>query len=162
MELVAIEMRNATLKANAKIVGGQLVTTLALRAPLTPEIAESLGCRESVYTETGDLRPHLFRSSVFDIGDRPVSLRLRLDGIAKREIAADKVEAGPVTIEHQDRAVALLIKLVMRGAGRPQLALLSFAMEVGNAPLVCSLQPIREEQQELGGESRNVCQEAGA
>jgi hypothetical protein len=139
MESGAIELRNATLKASAKISNGRTATTLVLRAPLSTEAAETLRCREAVFTETGDVRPCLFRSAVLDAGGKPMNLQLQLDGIGRREIAVENAESGPLTIQYEGGVVTVIIKLVFRGPAQPQFALLSFAMEVGNAPLVCSL-----------------------
>jgi hypothetical protein len=60
--------------------------------------------------------------------------------------------AGPFTIEQEDGCLRLTVKLIIRGPFRPQLGLLGFAMEVGEAPLICRLVPSNGQQKGLGGD----------
>jgi hypothetical protein len=152
MEIEQVELRNASIKASATIARGLSVTTLLLRAPLTVEAARGLGCRDVLFTANGEARPGLFISFVLGLSCEPVTIHLALDGIAKREIRAENAAAGPFTIEQEDGGFRLSVKLVLRGAFRPQLGLLVFAMEVGEAPLICRLLASNGQQKELGGD----------
>jgi hypothetical protein len=58
---------------------------------------------------------------------------------------------GPVTIEQQDGGLRLSVKRI-RGAFRPQLGLLGFAMEVGEAPLICRLLASNGQQKGIEGD----------
>jgi hypothetical protein len=151
MEIEQVELRNASVKASAAIAQGLSVTTLLLRAPLTVEAARGLGCRDALFTANGEVRPSLFISFVLGLSCEPVTIHLGLDGIAKREIRAENAAVGPFTIE-QDGGFRLSVKLVLRGAFRPQLGLLGFAMEVGEAPLICRLLASNRQQKGLGGD----------
>jgi hypothetical protein len=139
MEIDQVELRNASLKASVIIAKGLSVTTLLLRARLTVEAANALGCRDLLFAVNGEMRPGLFISSVLGLSCEPVTIHLALDGIAKREIRAENAAAGPFTIEQEDGGFRLSVKVVLRGPFRPQLGLLGFAMEVGEAPLICRL-----------------------
>jgi hypothetical protein len=153
MEIDQVELRNASLKASASIAKGISVTTLLLRAPLTAEAATAIGCRDVLFAENGEVRPSLFISSVLGLSCEPVTIHLALDGIAKREIRAENAAAGPFTIEQEDGGFRLSVKVVLRGAFRPQLGLLGFAMEVGEAPFVCRLVVASNGQQKgIGGD----------
>ncbi|MBV9083048.1 MAG: hypothetical protein JOZ62_10250, partial [Acidobacteriaceae bacterium] len=87
-----------------------------------------------------EVRPDLFSTSVFAVSCDSVSVHLQLDGIANRVVTAEHSSAGPFTIEHHPGNITLAVKIVIRGPARPQLAILSFAMEVGDAPLICWLE----------------------
>jgi hypothetical protein len=140
MQMDQVELRNASLKTSATIAKGLSVTTLLLRAPLTLDAATALGCRDLLFGANGETRPGLFISSVLGLSCEPITIYLALDGIAKREIKTDNAAAGPFTIEQENGGLRLSVKLTIRGAFRPQLGLLGFAMEVGEAPLICRLQ----------------------
>ena len=102
--------------------------------------AAALECQEELFTSGGEVRPDLFFStSVFHLSTDSVAVHLELDGIAKREVKAPDAEAGPVTIELAQGGIRLELRLVVRGSPRTQLAVLGFAMEVGNAPLICRI-----------------------
>ena len=103
---------------------------------------------------------HLFSLSVLEVSGKPASVRRQFDGIAKGETAAEALEAAPFTIEHKDDGMMLIVKLSIPGLGRSQLALLSFAMEIGDAPLIFPLKWAEGEQEPLGGECENVGQTA--
>ena len=109
------------------------------------------------FAANGETRPGLFISSVLGLSCEPVAIHLALDGIAKREIKADNAAAGLFTIEQEDGGFRLSVKLTIRGALRPQLALLGFAMEVGEAPLICRLQAPDGQQK---GIERDAAQES--
>lgn len=149
----AIELREATLKATAKIGSGRSATTVVLEAPLTVEAAAVLGCRYAVFDEGGAARPQSFRSSVLALDGKPLDIHLQLDGVAKREIAAENAEPGAFTVLYEEGAPMLHMKLVLRGPLQTQLAMLGFAMEVGDAPLVCSLQRTQEVEGAFAGAS---------
>jgi hypothetical protein len=159
MQMDQVELRNASLKASATIAKGLSVTTLLLRAPLTVDAATALGCREVLFAANGETRPGLFISSVLGLSCEPVTIHLALDGIAKREFRADNAAAGPFTIEQEDGGFRLSVKLTIRGAFRSQLGLLGFAMEVGEAPLICRLQAPDGQQK---GIDRDAAQEPNA
>jgi hypothetical protein len=151
MEIDEIELRNALMKANANI-GKGVVTTVLLRAPLTVEAATALGCRDILFSTDGEVRPGLFVSSVLGLSCEPVTVQLALDGIAKREIKVENASAGPFTIEQEEGCLRLTVKLIIRGPFRPQLGLLGFAMEVGEAPLICRLVSSNGLQKGFGGD----------
>ena len=105
------------------------------------------------------MRPDLFFStSVFDLSAEAVAGHLELDGIAKREVEAPEAEAGPVTIELAEDGIRLKVRLV-RGSPGTQLRVLGFAMEVGNAPLICRISAWAA-QHSLGGDFEHVQEES--
>ena len=107
------------------------------------------------------MRPDLFFStSVFHLAVEAVAVHLELDGIAKREVNAPDAETGPVTIELAEDGIRLKVRLVVRGSTRTQLEVLGFAMEVGNAPLICRISA-RAAQHSLGGDLEHVQQSVG-
>jgi hypothetical protein len=125
---------------------------------LTVEAATALGCHDVLFAANGETRPGLFISSVLGPSCEPVTIDLALDGIAKREIRADNAAAGPFTIEQENGGgFRLSVKLTIRGAFRLQLGLLGFAMEVGEAPLICRLQALNGQQK---GIERDAAQES--
>lgn len=145
------ELRGAVLTTKATISKGRCSLTLALEAPLTIEAAAALGCKEKLFTSDGEVRPDLFSSASFYLPVEAVAIHLELDGIAKREVEAPEAEPGPVTIEVSPEEIRLRVTLILRGAAHRQLAVLGFAMEVGNAPLVCriSVREYRTAQNDL-------------
>ena len=84
-----------------------------------------------------------------------MAVHLELDGIAQREINVPDAEAGPVTIELTEGGIRLKVKLVVWGSPRTQLGVLGFAIEVGNAPLICRISA-RAAQNSLGGNLEHV------
>jgi hypothetical protein len=94
---------------------------------------------------------------VLGLSCEPITIHLAVDGIAKREIKTDNAAAGPFTIEQENGGLRLSVKLTIRGAFRPQLGLLGFAMEVGEAPLICRLQAPDGQQK---GIERDAAQES--
>ena len=138
------ELYGASITTKADIGKGRCAVTVGLDAPLTSEAADALGCREKLFTSDGEVRPDLFFStSVFHLSAEAVAVRLELDGIAKREVNAPDAEAGPVTIELAEGALRLKVRFVVRGSPGTQLSVLGFAIEIGNAPLICRIQPGR-------------------
>jgi hypothetical protein len=151
MAFERVELRGASIITKADISKGRSSVTVGLEAPLTTEAAAALGCQEKLFTSEGEVRPDLFFStSVFHLSAEAVAVHLELDGIAKREVNAPDAEAGPVTIELAEGGIWLKVRLVVRGSPRTQLAVLGFAMEVGNAPLICRILA-RMAQHSLGG-----------
>jgi hypothetical protein len=128
---------------------------------LTSEAAAALGCQEKLFTTGGEVRPDLFFStSVFHLSAEAVTVHLALDGIAKREVKAPDAEAGPVTIELAEGGIRLKVRFVVRGSPRTQLSVLGFAIEVGNAPLICRISA-RAAQNSLGGTFEHVQESVG-
>jgi len=154
MAFERVELHGASIIARADISKGRSAITLGIDAPLTSEAAAALGCQEELFTSGGEVRPDLFFStSVFHLSTDSVAVHLELEGIAKREVKAPDAEAGPVTIELAQGGIRLRVRLVVRGSPRTQLAVLGFAMEVGNAPLICR---ISASQNGLGGNLEHV------
>jgi hypothetical protein len=133
------ELRGAVMTAKATISKGRCTLTLALDAPLAIEAAAALGCKEKLFTSDGEVRPDLFSSASFYLPVEAVAVHLELDGIAKREVEAPEAEPSPITIEVSPEEIRVKVTLILRGAARRQLAVLGFAMEVGNAPLICRI-----------------------
>ena len=151
-----VELRGVSIITRADIGKGRSSISVGLDAPLTSEAAAALGCQEKLFTSGGEVRPDLFFStSVFHLSAEAVAVHLELDGIAKREVEAPDAEAGPVTIELAEGGIRLKVRLVVRGSAHTQLRVLGFAMEVGNAPLVCRISA-RAAQQNLGGDLEHV------
>ena len=89
-----------------------------------------------------------------------MAVQLELDGIAKREVNAPDAEAGPVTIELAESGIRLKVRSVVPGSRRTQIRVLEFAMEVGNAPVICRISA-RAAQHSLGGDLEHVQEPAG-
>ena len=156
-----VELHGASIITKADIGKGRSAVIVGLDAPLTSEAAAALGCQEKLFTSRGEVRPDLFFStSVFHLSAEAVAVHLELDGIAKREVEALEAEAGPVTIELAEGGIRLKVRLVVRGTPRTQLRVLGFAMEVGNAPLICRISA-RAAQHSLGGDLEHVQQSVG-
>ena len=155
-----VELHGASIITKADIGKGRSAVIVGLDAPLTSEAAAALGCQEKLFTSSGEVRPDLFFStSVFHLAIEAVAVHLELDGIAKREVNAPDAETGPVTIELAEDGIRLKVRLVVRGSARTQLQVLGFAMEVGNAPLICRISA-RAAQHSLGGDLEHVHQES--
>ena len=155
-----VELHGASIITKADIGKGRSAVIVGLDAPLTSEAAAALGCQEKLFTSSGEVRPDLFFStSVFHLSAEAVAVHLELDGIAKREVEAPDAEAGPVTIELAEGGIRLKVRLVVRGSPRTQRQVLGFAMEVGNAPLICRISA-RAAQHSLGGDLEHVHQES--
>ena len=152
MAFEQVELRGASITTKADIGKGRSSVSVGLDAPLTSEAAAALGCQEKLFTSGGEVR---FSTSVFHLSAEAVAVHLELDGIAKREVQAPDAEAGPVTIELAEGGIRLKVRLVVRGSAHTQLRVLGFAMEVGNAPLVCRISA-RAAQQSLGGNLEHV------
>ena len=156
-----VELRGASIITKADIGKGRSAVTVSLDAPLTSEAAAALGCQDKLFTSNGEVRPDLFFStSVFHLSAEAVAVHLELDGIAKREVEAPDAEAGPVTIELAEGGIRLRVRLVVRGSAHAQLRVLGFAMEVGNAPLVCRISA-KAAQNILGGNVEHVQESVG-
>ena len=156
-----VELHGASITTKADIGKGRSFVTVGIDAPLTSEAAAALGCQEKLFTSGGEVRPDLFFStSVFHLSIEAVAVHLALDGIAKREIQAPYAEAGPVTIELAEGGIRLRVRLVVRGSPRTQLSVLGFAIEVGNAPLICRISA-RAAQNSLGGNFEHVQESVG-
>jgi hypothetical protein len=156
-----VELRKASITTKADIGKGRSAVTVSLDAPLTSEAAAALGCQDKLFTSNGEVRPDLFFStSLFHLAAEAVAVHLELDGIAKREVEAPDAEAGPVTIELTEDRIRLKVRLVIRGSMDTQLRVLGFAIEVGNAPLVCRISA-RPAQNSLGGTFENVQEPVG-
>jgi hypothetical protein len=151
MESDRVELLGTLIKASTSVRKGRSWTTLVVRAQLTVDTATALGCRDVLFTVEGEVRAGLFFSSVYDFWWEPVKLRVALDGVARREVSTELAAAGPFTIKYEAGCITVTVKLVIRGVAQSQLALLGFAMEVGDAPVICSLQRTKEEQEDLGG-----------
>jgi hypothetical protein len=79
----------------------------------------------------------------------------------KREVKAPDAEVGPVTIELVEKgSIRLKVRFVVRGSPRTQLSVLGFAIEVGNAPLICRISA-RAAQNSLGGNFEHVQESVG-
>ena len=156
MAFERVELRGASITTKAEIGKGRSTLTIGLDAPLTSEAARALGCQEKLFTSDGEVRPDLFFStSVFHLSAEAVAVHLELDGIAKREVNAPDAEVGPVTIELAEDSIRLKVRLVIRGSVDTQLRVLGFAIEVGNAPLVCRISA-KAAQNSLGGNFEHV------
>jgi len=156
-----VELRGASIITKADIGKGRSAVTVSLDAPLTIEAAAALGCQEKLFTAGGEVRPDLFFSrSVFHLSAEAVAVHLELDGIARREVEAPNAEAGPVTIELTEGRIRLKVRLVVRGSLHTQLRVLGFAMEVGNAPVICRISA-GAAQHSLGGDLEHVQEPAG-
>jgi hypothetical protein len=83
---------------------------------------------------------------------------MTLDGLVRREVIAERTAAGPFTIEHEAGCSTVTVKLVIRGLAQSQLALLGFAMEVGDALVICSSERTKEGEEDLGGQLLAVWQ----
>jgi hypothetical protein len=161
MAFEQVELHGASIITKADIGKGRSAITIGIDAPLTSEAAAALGCREKLFTSGGEVRPDLFFStSVFHLSAEAVAVHLELDGIAKREVKAPDAEVGPVTIELAEGGIRLKVRLVVRGSPRTQLRVLGFAMEIGNAPLICRISA-RAAQNSLGGNSEHVQESVG-
>jgi hypothetical protein len=161
MAFEQVELHGASIITKADIGKGRSAITIGIDAPLTSEAAAALGCQEKLFTSGGEVRPDLFFSrSVFHLSAEAVAVHLEIDGIAKREVKAVDAEAGPVTIELAEGGIRLKVRLVVRGSPRTQLGMLGFAMEVGNAPLICRISA-RAAQNSLGGNFEHVQESVG-
>ena len=161
MTFEQVELRGASITTKADIGKGRSAVTVGLDAPLTSEAAAALGCREKLFTSGGEVRPDLFFStSVFHLSAEAVAVHLALDGIAKREVSAQDTELGPVTVELAGGGIRLKVRFVVRGSPRTQLSVLGFAIEVGNAPLICRISA-RAAQNSLGGTFEHVQESVG-
>ena len=156
MAFEQVELLRASITTKAEIDKGRSSVSVGLDAPLTSEAAAALGCQEKLFTSGGEVRPDLFFStSVFHLSADAVAVHLELDGIGKKEVNAPDAEAGRATIELAEGGLRLKVRLVVRGSAHTQLRVLGFAMEVGNAPLVCRISA-RAAQQSLGGDLEHV------
>jgi hypothetical protein len=161
MAFEQVELHGASITTKADIGKGRCAVTVGLDAPLTSEAALALGCQEKLFTVDGEVRPDLFFStSVFHLSAEAVAVHLEIDGIAKRQINAPDAEAGPVTIELAESGIRIKVKVVVRGSPRTQLRVLEFALEVGDAPLICRISA-RETQNTLGGNCEHVEEPVG-
>jgi hypothetical protein len=161
MTFERVELHGATITTKADISKGRCAVTIAIDAPLTSEAAAALGCQAKLFTSDGEVRPDLFFStSVFHLSTDAVAVHLELDGIAKREVEIRDAEAGPVTIELAEDGIRLKVKLVVRGSSSTHLRMLGFAIEVGNAPLICRISA-RAAQNSLGGNFEHVQKPVG-
>ena len=156
-----VKLHGASITTKADISKGRCAVTIGLDAPLTSEAALALGCQEKLFTTDGEVRPDLFFStSVFHLSTDGVAIHLELDGIAKRQINALDAEAGPVTIELAESGIRIKVRLVVGGSPRTQLAVLEFALEVGDAPLICRISA-RAAQNSFGGNLQHVEESVG-
>jgi hypothetical protein len=156
-----VELRGASIITKADIGKGRSAVTVGLDAPLTSEAAAALGCQDKLFTSDGEVRPDLFFStSLFHLSAASVAVHLELDGIAKREVEAPDAEAGPVTIELTEDSIRLKVRLVVRRSLHTQLRVLGFALEAGNAPLICRISA-RAAQNSLGGDLDDVHESVG-
>src|SRR5215469_4354403 len=161
MAFEQVELHGASITIKADIGKGRSAVTVGLDAPLTSEAAAALGCQEKLFTSGGEVRPDLFFStSVFHLSTDLVAVHLELDGLAKRGVKAPYTEAGPVTIELAEGGFRLKVRLVVRGSPRTQLRVLEFAMEVGNAPVICRISA-KAVQNSLGGNFEDVQESVG-
>jgi hypothetical protein len=96
MAFEQVELYGASITTKADIGKGRSSVTVGLDAPLTCEAAAALGCQENLLTSGGEVQPDLFFStSVFHLSVEAEAVHLELDGIAKKEVNAPDVEAGP-------------------------------------------------------------------
>ena len=160
MAFEQVELHGASITTKADIGKGRRSVTVGLDAPLTSDAARALGCQEKLFTREGEVRADLFFStSVFHLSAEAVAVHFALDGIAKKSIEAPDAEAGPVTIELAEGVIRLKVRLMVGGSAHTQLRVLGFAMEVGNAPLVCRISA-KTAQNSLGGTFEHVQHES--
>lgn len=118
---------------------GNLATILQIEASLTPEVAETLGCRDLVFTERGLLRPG-FVAVKLSTGCKEFRCKFSVEGLQRSALELGGEETGAWQVKADDSTPMVAFKMIH--AGSP-FETLEYLLSIGQGPAKLRIEPLQ-------------------